>query len=58
MIKQIGFQDYINANPSLKEKITYEEIEKSKTITNSLKDDGVEDAYNGCMKVLKELEAK
>lgn len=56
MIKQKGFKDYLNDDPSLTEKITYEDFENSKNIANHRKDDGVEEAYNGYLKVLKELE--
>ena len=56
MTKPKGLQDFLNEDSSLTEKITYEEFEKRQQITAIQKDDGVEEAYNGYRKVLKELE--
>ena len=56
MVKQKGFKDYLNDDPSLTEKITYEEFINSQKATG-IKDDGVEEAYNGYLKVLEALEA-
>lgn len=55
MIKPKGLQDFLDENPSLTEKITYEEYMNSQKATNQ-KDDGVEEAYNGYLKVLETLE--
>ena len=56
MIKPKGFQDYLNDDPRLTEKITYEDFINSQKATG-IKDDGVEEAYNGFLKVLEVLEA-
>ena len=55
MIKPKGLQDYLNDDPSLTEKITYEEFINSQK-TTGIKDDGVEEAYNSYLKVLENLE--
>ena len=56
MIKPKGLQDILNENPSLTEKITYEEFINRQQST-SIKDDGVEEAYNSYLKVFETLEA-
>lgn len=52
MVKQKGFKDYLNDDPSLTEKITYEEFIYSQKATGQ-KDDGVEEVYNDYLKVLE-----
>ena len=52
MIKQKGFQDYLNDDQSLTEKITYEEFINSQKATNQ-KDDGIEEAYDSYRRVLE-----
>lgn len=56
MIKPKGLQDYLNDDPSLTEKVTYEEFINSQKST-SKKDDVVEEAYNSYLKILDTLEA-
>lgn len=58
MIKQKGFQDYLNDDPSLTEKITYEEFERMQHTSINQKNDDIEDVYNDYLKFLKELENK
>lgn len=58
MIKQKGFQDYLNDDPSLTEKITYEEFIRRQQMSANQKDDGVKEAYNSYLKVLEELESE
>ena len=55
MIKPKELQDFLNEDPNLTEKITYEEFKRRQQISANQKDDGVEEAYNGYLKVLKEL---
>ena len=56
MIKPKGLQDYLNEDPSLTEKITYEEFINNQKPTGK-KDDGLEEAYNTYLKDLETLEA-
>lgn len=55
MIKPKGLQDFLTEDPSLTEKITYEEFVRRQQTTATIKDDGVEEAYNAYRKVLEEL---
>lgn len=57
MNKQKGFQDYLNDDSRLTEKITCEEFMNSQKVTNQ-KDDRVEDAYYAYIKVLETLETE
>lgn len=57
MIKPKGFKDFLAEDPSLTEKITYEEFVRRQQTTTTIKDDGVKDAYNAYLKVLETLEA-
>lgn len=58
MIKPKRFQDYLNDDPSLTEKITYEEFVRRQQVPSNQKDDSVEEAYNAYLKVLEELESE
>lgn len=55
MIKQKGLQDYLDDDPSLTEKITYEKFMRRQQMSSNQKDDGVEEAYNCYLKILEEL---
>ncbi len=52
MIKPKGLQDFLNEDPSLTEKITYEEFENGQKAIN-MKDDGIAEAYDAYRRVLE-----
>lgn len=52
MIKPKGLQDFLNEDPSLTEKITYEEFENGQKAIN-MKDDGIAEAYESYRKDLE-----
>lgn len=54
MIKPKGLKEILAEDPSLTEKITYEEFVRRQQATATIKDDGVEDAYNAYLKVSEE----
>lgn len=56
MIKQKGLQDYLAEDPSLSEKITYEEFQRRQNAPAEIKDDGVTEAYESYCKIVQELE--
>ena len=53
MIKQKGFQDYLNDDPSLTEKITYEEFMNKKATPKDNEEISIEDAYDSYCRVLE-----
>lgn len=55
MIKPKGLKEILAEDPSLTEEITYEEFVRRQQTTATIKDDGVEEAYNAYCKVLEEL---
>lgn len=57
-IKPKGLQDFLAEDYSLTEKITFEEfVRRNQEMSIIHKNDGVEEAYNTYLKVLKELES-
>ncbi len=52
MLKPKGLQDFLNEDPSLTEKITYEEFENGQKAIN-MKDDGIVEAYDAYRRVLE-----
>lgn len=57
MIKPKGLKDYLAEDPSLSEKITYEEFQRRQNASADIKDDGVAEAYEAYCKIINE-EAK
>lgn len=54
MIKQKGLQDYLNDDPSLKEKLTYEEFMSRQK--QGFDDSGIEEAYEVYRKFMEGYE--
>lgn len=56
MLKQKGFKDYLNDDPSLVEKFTYEEFYGQKNASPVNEDVTIEEAFNVCMRTCNKLE--
>lgn len=52
MIKQKSLQDYLDEDPSLREKITYEEFQRRQNCSGQI-DDDIEEAYNAYLRILE-----
>lgn len=55
-IKQKGFKEYLDDDPSLKVKFTYEEFYNQKNAMPANEDVTIEQAFNGCIEMCNKLE--